>query len=503
MSHEATNVFLVGAGPGDPGLITVRGLELIRTADVVLHDRLVDPRLVDEAPAEAERVFVGKTPGGPSMPQAKIDALIVERARTGRRVVRLKGGDPFVFGRGADEAQALVAAGIAFEIVPGVTSAIAVPAYAGIPVTHSGASSSFAVVTAHESAPRPEAGERWIDVVRGAGTLVLLMGVSGLEDTVQRVIAAGRDPDEPAAVIERGTTRSQRTVVAPLSGIGDAARSAGVESPAITVVGPVVRLRDALSWFESKPLFGRRVVVTRPSADTDELRDGLQALGAEVESMPLIAVLSLDRTDELDSLLGEDVFEWVGFSSHNAVFAVVGRLRALDLSLNSKVAAVGPKTAAALEASGIAVDLMAQDASGAGLAEAMGAGPGTVLVPTSAGRSSRAADELQQAGWEVARAPAYRTVAMKPSERHRALVESGDVDALLFASGSAVEAFVDSFPDIRKLGLAADQNEGPRVVAVGPSTAATLEGRGIRVDRVAEEPTSHGLTHAILDLLGG
>src|SRR5688500_3792238 len=194
MSHEATNVFLIGAGPGDPGLITVRGLDLIRTADVLLHDRLVDPRLVDEAPGRAERIFVGKTPGGPSIPQAEIDALIVDRARQGRRVVRLKGGDPFVFGRGADEAQALVAAGIAFEIVPGVSSAVAVPAYAGIPVTHSGASSSFAVLTAHESSPSPDGAERWADVARGAGTLILLMGVASLEETMERVEKAGRDP---------------------------------------------------------------------------------------------------------------------------------------------------------------------------------------------------------------------------------------------------------------------------------------------------------------------
>ena len=272
---KAPQVFLVGAGPGDPGLITRRGLELLRSCDAVLYDRLVDPRLLDEAPAEAERVFVGKQPGGTSMPQAAIDRLVVQHATEGKRVVRLKGGDPFVFGRGADEAQALGAAGIAFEVVPGVTSAIAVPGYAGIPLTHSGVSSSFAVLTAHASADRPGAAERWEAMARGAETLVLMMGVSALGDTMDRLIEAGRDREEPAAIIERGTTPDQRTVVGSVGTIAELATAAGIEPPAVTVVGKVVTLRDAVAWFESRPLFGLRVVVTRPRDQAHELSDAL------------------------------------------------------------------------------------------------------------------------------------------------------------------------------------------------------------------------------------
>lgn len=500
MTPHTARVFLIGAGPGDPGLITVRGLGLLRSAEVVLYDRLVHPALVDEAPADAERIFVGKKPGGPSMPQAAIDALIVEHARAGRRVVRLKGGDPFVFGRGADEAQALVAAGISFEIVPGITSALAVSAYAGIPVTHSGAASSFAVLTAHESSPRPDGAARWADVVRGAGTLVFLMGVGRLEETMQRAIEAGRDPDEPAAVIERGTLREQRTIVATVATVADAAAAAGVGAPAITVVGPVVRLRDALSWVESKPLFGRRIVVTRSQVDSRELREQLTALGADAVSMPLIATEALEDTSALDAALSEGAHAWVAFASRNAVEAVLDRAGALGVALKARVAAVGEATAQALARRGTPPDVIADEPTGRGLARALGSPDGRVLVPTSEGRSSRAADELESRGWDVISAPAYRTVAQAPGPWQSALIETGDHDAIVFASGSAAEAFAAVF-DPAEVGLTPAAEAGPRIVAIGPSTASALTELGLRVDAVAEDPSPHGLTHTLLDLL--
>jgi uroporphyrinogen III methyltransferase/synthase len=503
---NAPLVWLVGAGPGDPGLITRRGLELIRSCEVLLYDRLVDPRLVAEASEAAERIFVGKRGGGPSRPQAEIDALIVDRAREGRRVVRLKGGDPFVFGRGADEAQALAAAGIAFEIVPGVTSAVAVPAYAGIPVTHSGASSSFAVVTAHESAARPEAAERWADVARGAGTLVLLMGVAGLEDTMKRVVDAGRDPAEPAAVVERGTTADQRTLVATAGTIAEAARAAGIESPAITIVGNVVRLRDALSWFETRPLFGRRVVVTRPHGPSTRLREALESAGAEVIEMPLIAIEPLDSHDHLDDALvqvRDGAFEWIAFSSSNAVDAVIDRAHAQRIDLGGvRTGAVGPRTAQTLRERGLEPSLVPERSTGEALAEALGAGPGRVLVPVPAERRSRVADELEGRGREVVRVPVYRTVPLEPDDALRTVIESNGYDALVFASGSAAEAFVSAFGAPQGLVPDADPQGSPKVIAIGPTTAGGLAGHGIRVDAVASEQTADGVVDAISKLLG-
>jgi uroporphyrinogen III methyltransferase/synthase len=346
-----TRVFLVGAGPGDPGLITRRGLEILQSCDVVLYDRLVSSALLDEAPQRARKIFVGKKPGEASMPQARIDALIVEHAREGKSVVRLKGGDPFVFGRGADEAQALVAAGITFEIVPGVTSATAVPAYAGIPVTHSGVSSSFTVLTAQESADRPESWSRWRELATGAQTLVLLMGVSGLRDTAAKLIEAGRPPSEPAAVIQWGTTWGQRTIVGELAFIADLVEQSGIQPPAITVVGNVVRLRAAIEWFESRPLFARRIVVTRPRAQASKLGRMLRQEGAEVIHYPAIEIVDPPSWDEVDHAvekLAGGHYTWVAFSSPNGVERFFDRLVELGYdarAFRARVAGVGPPPA--------------------------------------------------------------------------------------------------------------------------------------------------------------
>ena len=502
---DGANVHLVGAGPGDPGLITRRGLEVLRQADVVLFDRLVDPRLIDEAPPSAERVFVGKRAGGPVMPQAAIDRLIVDHARTGKRVVRLKGGDPFVFGRGADEAQALAAAGIAFEVVPGVTSAIAVPAYAGIPVTHSGLSSSFAVLTAHESSARPGAAERWDAVATGAGTLVLMMGVAKLSEVTDRLIAAGRDPNEPAAVIERGTTGDQRTVVAKLADIASIAQRAEISPPAITVVGAVVQLRNAIDWFERRPLFGRRAIITRAREQAASLTDSLIALGAEVILAPTIRIDPPESFEELDRSLEKlrsDLYEWVAFSSANGVDKTLARLWEIGGDArwlgSTKVAAVGPATTEVLRDYGVRPDLVPSAHTAESLAEAIGRGEGSVLLPRPEDAPADLPNALQGLGRTVDQVIAYRTVTAEIDAGISDEIRSGRFDVVTFASGSAVRGFVEGLGPPEKLGLGKSSETDKTVACIGPSTAEVAMELGFRVDTVASEHSAPGLAAALV-----
>ncbi len=303
-------VYLVGAGPGDPGLITVRGAEVLGRADVVVYDRLVDPSLLDLAPADAERVYAGKAPGAPEMDQAEINALLVDRARAGGNVVRLKGGDPFVFGRGGEEAEALAATGVPFEVVPGITSAIGAPAYAGIPVTHRGASTHFTVVTGHEDPAKGSADVDWSALARTGGTLVILMGAGRVGEIASRLVEGGLAPDTPVAAVRNGTRPDQETVRATLATVADA----GVQAPAAIVVGDVAALD--LTWFESRPLFGRSVVVTRAREQASELRNRLEVLGAEVLELPAIAIEPIEfDVPQLDR------YGWVVFTSANGVTA--------------------------------------------------------------------------------------------------------------------------------------------------------------------------------------
>ena len=496
--------YLVGAGPGDAGLITRRGLELIRSCDVVLYDRLVSPRLLDEVSDGTELVFVGKSPEARSMPQAEIDAAIVKHARAGKKVVRLKGGDPVVFGRGADEAQALAAAGIPFEIVPGVTSATSVPAYAGIPVTHSGVSSSFTVLTAHESSDRPGARARWDHLALGADTLVLLMGVGSLRETCARLIDAGRDPHEPCAVIERGTTNRQRVVAGDLDSIAELAEEAGVEPPAITVVGPVVKLRAALDWFSSRPLFGRRVVVTRARADAPKLGDALEAAGAEVLYLPTIEIQDPPSWDEVDRAVKElaaGSYQWVVFSSAHGVEKLFSRVVAAGLDARAfgttRIAAVGPATARALEDRGLRADLVPAAFTGAATAQALGAGGGRVLLPRPVEAPKEIVDALEGNGWQVTEVAAYLTAPVAPSGEAARALTAGEVDVITFASASSVRnlaAAIDAIPS--------QGSQRPRVVCIGPVTAAAADEAGFTVDAVADEHTVDGLVRAVIDCVG-
>ncbi|MBW8060089.1 MAG: uroporphyrinogen-III C-methyltransferase, partial [Solirubrobacterales bacterium] len=356
-------VYLVGAGPGDPGLITARALELIASADAIFHDRLIPPGALDGARPEAELIYVGKAPGTHSVPQGEIDERLIEAARAGRSIVRLKGGDPFVFGRGGEEGEALRAAGVEFEVVPGVTAGVAATAYAGIPVTHRDDASAVAFVTGHED---PEKTETALDaeaLARFPGTLVFYMGVKRLAENAAALIEAGRDSDEPAAAIERGTMAGQRTVVATLGTIAAAVERERVGAPALIVVGPAVARREQLAWLERRPLHGRRVVVTRARAQASGLAAALRALGAEVVELPAIRIEPRTGSEEVRRAVSAiHAYALVCLTSPNGVRLLFEALREAGLDAralaNATVAAIGPGTARALAERGIAADIV-------------------------------------------------------------------------------------------------------------------------------------------------
>jgi uroporphyrinogen III methyltransferase / synthase len=498
MSARPGTVYLVGAGPGDPGLITRRGLELLRTCDVVLYDRLVSPDLLHEAPAHAERVFVGKRPGETHSRQVVSDALLVSKAREGKSVVRLKGGDPFVFGRGAEEGLLLRAADIPFEVVPGVSSAVAVPAYAGIPVTHRGLASSFVVLTGREESEEPDPGG---PLTVTADTMVLLMGVSALEVATRRLIEAGRPADEPAATIEWGTTGKQRVLVADLGTIAERARAQGFSPPSTTVIGRVVELRAQLAWFEVRPLLGYRIVITRPIGQSVELASWLTELGADVVRLPLVDIgepSSLGPLQAAADALAAGNYEWVLFASTNAVARFFDQLALLKLDARAfagtKIGAVGRETARALEDRSVRADLVPERSTAAELVARLGPGTGKVLFPRVEGGPREAVDALIAQGWEVDDVPAYSNVPAAPDPTQVELVRGGHVDIVTFTSASTARNFV------QLVGRPEELERVPRFVCIGPSTAAAASEMGLEVAAIAEPHDAEGLVAAVLSV---
>lgn len=480
-------VALVGAGPGDPGLLTRRGADLLAACDVVVYDRLASSALLELVPPGAERVYVGKGPGALEMTQDEINALLVERARRGLAVVRLKGGDPFVFGRGGEEAEALVAGGVAFEVVPGVTSAIAAAAYAGIPVTHRGVSTHFTVVTGHEDPAKGGTDVDWEALARAGGTLVILMGVGRIGDITAALIAGGRSPETPVAAVRNGTRADQRTVRGTLATIAEA----DVRAPSAIVVGDVAALD--LSWFETRPLFGRTIVVTRAREQASELRRRLEALGAAVVELPSIAIEPAPF--EVPPL---DAYSWIVFTSVNGVNALFDEglapagLDARALA-GARVAAIGPGTARALASRGIRVDLVPERFVAESLLEAFPAASSEgerVLLARAAQARDVLPEGLEARGYGVDVLAVYRTVRADVDEGALARVRAGEVDAVTFTSSSTVANFCDlvgSLPD-----------PAPVVVSIGPVTSATALERGLRVDAEAAEHTIDGLVATLL-----
>jgi len=482
-------VWLVGAGPGDPGLLTVRGAEVLADADVVVHDRLANPALLELAPAGALRISVGKAPGQVEMDQDAINALLVEHGRAGRRVVRLKGGDPFVFGRGGEEAEALAAAGVPFEVVPGITSAIAAAAYAGIPVTHRGLSTHVTMVTGHEDPAKGRADVDWDALARAGGTLVVLMGAARVGDIAARLVEGGRAPETPVAAVRNGTRPDQRTVRATLATIGDL----DVRAPSAIVVGDVAALE--LAWFESRPLFGRRVVVTRAREQASELRRRLETLGAEVVELPAIRIepIAVDLPD-----LGG--YSWIVCTSANGVVALFDRglaPRRLDARALAgvRIAAIGPGTAAAFAARGITPDLVPERYVAEALVDAFPAATAGERVLLARAETARDVlpDGLAARGYAVDVLPVYRTVSADADPAMVDAVRRGDVDAITFTSSSTVRNFCDAvgpLPDAQ-----------PTVVSIGPVTSETARSLGLRVDAEAAEHTIDGLVHTLVAFL--
>ncbi len=501
-------VFLVGAGPGDPGLITVRGRELLQQADVVVYDRLASPALLNEA-SHAVWIDVGKQPDHHPTPQSQINQILIDQARAGKLVVRLKGGDPFVFGRGGEEAQALTVAGIAFEIVPGITSAIAVPAYAGIPVTQRGVAGSFCVVTGHRSeGSHPSENDETIDAALNADTRIFLMGVRNLALITQRLQARGCPPDLPAAVIAQGTTPHQQVVTGTLGDI--AGKAVDIQPPAILVVGEVVRLREQLRWFDllqRRPLLGLRVLNTRPAeapaVDTFPIK--LEALGAEVRQLPMTHIEPANDQVALERAVRSVIasgYDWIVFTSANAVHFFFERLYQLGFDSRAlhttRLGAVGKATAAALWEYHLKPDFVPQKFSGLNwAAEVDNINGKRVLLPRSAIAPQNLIRALKDRGAQVEVVTAYSVVPLLPDpEQIQELAE--DLDIVTLFSPSAVNGWGRVLDGLESChGLLLKLNGLP-VACVGPTTAEAARERGLRVEVVAEEYTADGLVDALV-----
>ncbi len=502
---EAGKVWLVGAGPGDPGLITVAGVDVLSRAEVVVYDRLVSRRLVDLAPPKAERIFVGKhsaEEGGSGFSQQQINHLLVAKAREGKRVVRLKGGDPFVFGRGGEEAETLAAAGIPFEIVPGVTSAIAAPAYAGIPLTHRRISSSFTVVTGHEDPDKPESAIDWERIAKGADTLVILMGGANLGEIMKRLADSGRAPDEPVAVVRWGTTPAQQVIAGSIADVAIRVAEAGLTPPLITVVGPVVRLRDTLRWFDNRPLFGKRVLVTRAAEQAGVFSHALAEAGAEPIELPAIEIVPrVDKKALRQAHDGLDAaeYDWLVFSSANGVDVFFGELRRLKKDARAlgraRVCAIGPATAIQLARHGVHADLVPERFLAEGVVEALAAQDMTakrVLWPRARGARRTLVVGLERLGATVDELPLYSAAVPKEVDAEAmSRLRAGEVDIVTFASSSAVRNL------LKMLGGDKAVLEKPLIACIGPVTAAATRRLGLRVDIEAPEHTIDGLMAAL------
>jgi len=501
-------VYIVGAGPGDPGLLTIKGLECIQTCDVVAYDRLVSQPILDMIPAGIERLCVGKAPNREKVSQEEINQILVDLARQGKNVCRLKGGDPFVFGRGAEEAEALAAAEVPFVIVPGVTSATAVPAYAGIPLTHRRHASTVTILTGHEDPEKGYPAICWDKIATGSDTLVCLMAVGQLRYVTERLLQHGRSPETPAAVIHWGTTPHQRTISGKLATIASQAEGAGIEPPALLIAGETVRLRERLRWFDRSPLFGKRVVVTRARHQAAEFVSRLESLGAEVIEFPVIKIAELESYEMLDTALSYlREYHWLVFTSANAVDAFFRRFHqsgpvAATAALEKiRVCAIGPATARQCAAYGVKVDLIPEKFVAESVAEALrasGIEGKRILLPRAAEARDALPRLLEECGAQVDVVPVYRTVLDDShASAMRERLTSGEIDIITFTSSSTVRNF------LKLVGEEVVREHAAKalIACIGPITAQTAADSGLHVDVVAEEFTIEGLLQSLLQHL--
>lgn len=495
-------VFLIGAGPGDPGLFTLKGVRCLGRADLVICDHLADPRLLRHARAEAEVVYAGKR-AGTGASQEEINSLMVLRARAGQVVARLKGGDPFIFGRGGEEMEALAKAEVPFEIVPGVTAAIAVPAYAGIPLTHRDFASSVAFVTGHEDPTKAHAGVAWDKLATGAGTLVVFMGSARLREITDRLIGHGRPAETPAALIRWGTRAEQRTVVAPLVEIAERARSARMQPPALLVVGEVVRLRPALGWFEAKPLFGRRIVVARSREEPSALTEILEDHGAEVLELPSIRTLPPEDWRPLDAAIARlSAYRWLFFTSATAVAGFWGRLAVARRDARAlaqlRVGAVGVGTAEALRTRGLHADVCVASYRAEAVERTL-AGAGVVgtavLFPGGIGAREALPALLERQGARVDVVPTFRTVLVEwEGETLATQLAEGRIDAVAFTSSSTVTNFVEALGTEEPAALL----HRTTVACIGPQTGEAARRAGLPVHIQPTESSLPAFEEALL-----
>jgi len=492
-------VYLVGAGPGDPGLITVKGLECLKHAGVVIYDHLLDESLLEAAPADAEKIYVGKSAGDHALEQDEINRMLVEKARAGKNVVRLKGGDPFVFGRGGEEAGFLVENGVEFEVVPGVSSAVAVPAYAGIPVTHRGTASSFAVVTGHEEPGKETSAVNWEHLTNSVDTLVFLMGRQNLPQIVTKLVDCGRAIETPIAVIRDGTRPGQETVTGTLGNIVARVEEKGMKPPVIIVVGEVVDLRERLRWFDNRPLSGKRVLVTRARHQASKFSQLLAERGAVPVELPAIEIQSVCDGELASALRSIDEYDWLMMTSANGVESLFSALVGIKLDARAlyhvKIGAIGPATAQALAGRGIAADYIPAEFSAAGIIAGLQngdvRGKRFLLVRADIADTELVAG-LTGIGAQVHEVTAYRTVpATECTVRAKHFLQEGMIDIISFTSSSTVCNLVTA------LGNNIAVLENVTVACIGPKTAETAERLGLKVHITAAQYTIPGLVVAI------
>ncbi len=496
-------VYLIGAGPGDPGLFTLKGKMLLEQADVIVFDRLVGDEILSYAPREAEFIYVGKESGRHALSQDEINALLVEKARKGKRVVRLKGGDPFLYGRGGEEAVYIREQGLDYEVVPGITSAIAVPAYAGIPVTHRDATSSFAVITGHEKPDKTDSSINWNKISTGIGTLVFLMGVENLDYICSRLMENGREATTPVALIRWGTLPQQEVLTGTLDNIVQRVKEADFHPPAVIVVGEVVQLRDKLSWVERKPLWGKKIIVTRSRKQASGLAQKIRELGGTPLEFPTIEIVpEPDLTLLAHAFRQIQDYHWIIFTSVNAVEIFFEQMKLNNMDIRDlhglKICAIGPATRKRLEDWGLKVQIMPDEYRAEGVLQALDGmltKGDRVLMPRATGARDILPETLREMGLQVNEINIYSAALAAGETDMPDDIIKGRVDYLTFTSSSTVNNFVEIMgpENISRLG------EHIRIACIGPITADKARKLGFNVKIVAEKYTIDGLVQAILN----
>ncbi len=503
MTDKTGTVYLIGAGPGDPGLLTIRAKECIETADVVVYDYLASPVLLEYARTDAQIIYVGKKGGNHTLTQDKINQLLTDKAKQGLKVARLKGGDPFVFGRGGEEAQILLANGVSYEVIPGVTSAIAAPAYAGIPVTHRDHTSFVSFITGHEDPTKKDTSMQWDLFAKSNATLVFLMGVKNLAHIVQNLVSHGKPSNTPVALVRWGTTPRQQTVTGTLETIVERVRQAKLKSPAIIVVGHVVSLREELAWFDKKPLFGKRIVITRARAQASGLVSMLTDLGAHCLEIPTIQIVASEETDPLEQAIANlKNYDWLVFTSVNGVkfffdtlFAAGHDVRALG---HLKFACIGPVTKERLSDHGIVSDILPQTYRAESVVEAfssMEMQGKKVLLPRAKKARTILPEELTKMGAVVDEVTAYETILSdRGKETLIEMLTLQEIDAVTFTSSSTVSNFMSLLESQDALSLL----KGVTIASIGPITSNTARSLGLVPDIEADPYTIPGLVDALV-----